>query len=271
MQVSAWQEECGSTGRPGGALHLLGTDLRHLDGPPLQPRVLSVGRLPGTGPLPVAPDVRGERRARRRVGLRSRGGAALPRAEQVRRPLVPAPALPSRARATPCSDPRSRTELLNALAWRAFTLRERNGAVVGSWLFDLVCRMSQFAASRGNLVRLLEEWTLPSTELRDVACPRPTTSGSSTRSNGWASAHPARVGVHGGARPGRAAGARPSIRCAGWSAHVGSGPTERGVTARGVASPTTSPRSGGNRAGRVEDESGRGPMLVAAWRERALT
>jgi len=46
-------------------------------------------------------------------------------------------------------------------------------AVPGSWLFDVVWQMSQFAASRGDIGGLLADLGLMTTELYDVAIPDP--------------------------------------------------------------------------------------------------
>jgi hypothetical protein len=43
----------------------------------------------------------------------------------------------------------------------------------GSWLFDMVWQMSQFAAGHGGLAGLLDEMTLLSTELYNVGIPDP--------------------------------------------------------------------------------------------------
>ena len=53
------------------------------------------------------------------------------------------------------------------------TTTDAVGEIGGSWLFDLVWQMSQFAASRGGLAALLDEFTLLSTELPDIAVPLP--------------------------------------------------------------------------------------------------
>ncbi len=45
--------------------------------------------------------------------------------------------------------------------------------VAGSWLFDLVWQLSQFAAARGDITRLLDNLGLVTTELYDVAIPKP--------------------------------------------------------------------------------------------------
>jgi hypothetical protein len=44
-------------------------------------------------------------------------------------------------------------------------------SIPGSWLWDLVWQMSQFAAGHGGVAGLLEEMTLLSTELYDVGIP----------------------------------------------------------------------------------------------------